>query len=92
VFARNAAYGSLAFAVLAVVGALAAFAQWSSGSPGPGLAVSVVSCVVGFGCAIGAEAVGSDRHELRLGLAGLITNLLIGVFWAVLAFSAWSGS
>lgn len=92
-FARNAAYASLAFASLAVVGALAAFAQWNSGSPGFGLLLSVGCCAAGFVCAIGTEAAGSDPRDLRLGLLGLTTNLMIAAFWAVpLASLAWSSS
>ena len=91
-FVRGAAYGSLAFASVAVVGALAAFAQWSSGSPGPGFVVSLVGCLAGFGFALVAEAAGTDRRDLRLGLAGLLANLLIAAFWAVLVVAAYTGS
>ncbi len=63
-----------------------------AGRAGPGVIVSVVCCVAGFGLAIVAEASGADRRDLRLGLAGLIASLLIGTFWVVLVFAAWTGS
>jgi hypothetical protein len=77
---------------VSVLGALAAFAQWSSGSPGAGLVVSVLGCLAGFGSAIVAEAAGTDRRHLRLGLAGLLLNLAIATFWSVLAVGAYIGS
>ena len=91
-FVRPAAYLSIAAASLAVLAALAAFAQWSSGSPGPGLVVSVVACLAGFGFALAVEAAGTERRDLRLGLAGLVANLLIAAFWAVLIVGALLGS
>ena len=69
---RRAAYVSIGSAALAAAGALSAVAQWSSGSRGPGLVASVVACLVGFGVAITVEAAGTDRRDLRLGLAGLV--------------------
>lgn len=89
---RRAAYFSIGSAALAAAGAILALAQWTSGSPGPGLVVSVVACLVGFGVAIAVEAAGTDRRDLRLGLAGLVANLLIAMFWAVVAVSAYMGS
>ncbi|MGH3070914.1 MAG: hypothetical protein ACRDNB_01430 [Gaiellaceae bacterium] len=91
-FVRRAAYFSIAAASLAVLGAVAALAQWSSGSPGPGLVVSVVACLVGFGVAIAVEAAGTDGRDLRLGLAGLVANLLIATFWAVVIVGLFLGS
>lgn len=91
-FVRRAAYLSVAAAALAVLSALAAFAQWSSGSPGPGLVVSMVACLVGFGFAVAVEAAGTDRRDLRLGLAALVANLLIAAFWAVLIVGLLLGS
>ena len=89
---RPAAYVSIASASLGVVGALVASARWSSGSPGPALVVSVVACLVGFGFAIAVEAAGTDRRDLRLGLAGLVANLLIATFWAVVIVGVFLGS
>lgn len=89
---RPAAYVSIASASLAAAGALVALAQWRSGSPGPALVVSVVACLVGFGFAIAVEAAGTDRRDLRLGLAGLVANLLIATFWAVVIVGAFLGS
>ncbi len=89
---RRAAYVSIGSAALAAAGALLALVQWSSGSPGPGLVVSVVACLVGFGVAITVEAAGTDRRDLRLGLAGLVANLLIAVFWAVVVVGAYMGA
>lgn len=91
-FVRRAAYLSIAAASLAGLAAVAAFAQWSSGSPGPGLVVSVVACLVGFGFALSVEAAATERRDLRLGLAGLVANLLIAAFWAVLIVGALLGS
>ena len=89
---RRLAYVSIASAALAVAGALLALAQWSSGSPGPGLVVSVVACLVGFGLAITAEAAGSNRRDLRLGLPALVANLVVAAFWAVVVVGAYLGS
>ena len=89
---RGAAYCSLAFASLAVLGALAASAQWSSGGPGPGFVVSVFACVAGFSLATLAETTGTDRRDLRVGLAGLLTNLMVGAFWALIVVAAYAGS
>ena len=90
--ARRAACVSIGLAALAAAGALLALAQWSSGSPGPGLVVSVVACLVGFGVALTVEAAGTDRRDLRLGLAGLVANLLITMFWAAVVVGAYMGS
>lgn len=89
---RRAAYLSIASASLAVVGAMVALAQWSSGSPGPALVVSVVGCLIGFAFAIAVEAAGTDRRDLRLGLAGFVSNLLVATFWAVVVVAAYAGS
>lgn len=89
---RPAAYVSIASASLAAIGAVVALAQWRSGSPGPALVVSVVACLVGFGLAIAVEAAGTDRRDLRLGLAGLVANLLIATFWAYVIVGAFLGS
>jgi hypothetical protein len=90
--AQRSAYGSVAAAAVAVVAALWALVQWRSGSPGPGFVVSVVGCLVGFALALVAEAVGSDRRDLKIGLAGLVGNALIAAWWAFVAFAAWTGS
>jgi hypothetical protein len=90
--ARRSAYGSVAAAAVAVVAIAWALVQWGDGSPGPALVVSVVGCLVGFALALVAEAAGSDRRELRIGLAGLIGNALIAAWWAVLFVAAWTGS
>jgi hypothetical protein len=82
--ARRAAHASLAAASVALVAAVWAFARWSSGRPGPGLIVSVLFCVAGFALAVLAEASGTDRGDLRLGLVGLCANLLVAIFWATL--------
>jgi hypothetical protein len=89
---RRVAYVSLASAALAVAGALVALAQWSSGSPRPGLVVSVVACLVGFGLAITVEAAGASRRDLRLGVAALAANFLVAAFWAVVVVGAYIGS
>jgi hypothetical protein len=89
---RPAAYVSLASASVAAAGALVALARWSSGSPGPALVVSVVACLVGFGFAIAVEAAGTDGWDLRLGLAGLVANLLIATFWAIVVAGVFLGS
>jgi hypothetical protein len=88
---RPAVYVSLGSAVLAAASVLVALAQWRSGSPGPALVVSV-ACVIGFGSAIAVEASGTDRRELRLGLAGLVANLLIATFWALVIVGLLLGS
>jgi hypothetical protein len=90
--ARRAAHVSIGSAALAAAAALQALVQWSSGSPGPALGVSVVACLVGFAVAVTVEAAGTDRRDLRLGLAGLIANLLIATFWAVVVVAAYAGS
>ncbi len=79
-------------ASLSAAGAMVVFAQWSSASPGPGLVVSVVACLVGFGFAIAVEAVGTDRRDLRLGLAGLVANVVIATLWALVIMAAYVGS
>ena len=90
--ARRSAQGSLVAAAVAVVAAFWALVQWGSGSPGPALVVSVVACAVGFALALVAEAVGSDRRDLRLGLAGLVGNAVIVAGWAFVLVGAWMGS
>jgi hypothetical protein len=90
--ARRLAYGSVAAAAVAVVGVLWALVHWRSGSPGPGFVVSVVGCLAGFALGLVAEAVGSDRRDLKIGLAGLVGNVLIAAWWAFIAFAAWTGS
>jgi hypothetical protein len=89
---QRVAYVSIGSAALAVAGALVALTQWRSGSPGPGLVVSVVACLVGFALAITAEAAGSNRRDLRLGLAALVANLAVAAFWAVIVVGAYLGS
>jgi hypothetical protein len=89
---RRAAYVSIASAALAVVAALVALSQWSSGSPGPGLVVSVIASLVGFGLAIAVEAAGTDHRDLRLGLAALVANLAVAAFWAIVIVGAYMGS
>jgi hypothetical protein len=90
--ARRSALGSVAALAVAVVGALWALADWRSGSPFPGIVVSVVGCLAGFALALVAEAVGSDRRDLKVGLAGLVGNALIATSWAFIVFAAWTGS
>jgi hypothetical protein len=79
--ARRSAYGSVAAAAVAILAGLRALAQWRSGSPGPALLVSMVGCLFGFVSALVAEAVGSDRRELKIGLVGLIANALLAAGW-----------
>ena len=90
--ARRAAHLSLAAASIALAAALLAFAEWSSGSPGPGLVVSIAFSLVGFGSAVVAESAGTDRHDLKLGLVGLTANLVIAAFWALVVVAALTGS
>jgi hypothetical protein len=90
--ARRSAHGSVAALAVAVIGFLWALAGWRSGSPFPGLLVSVVGCLAGFTLALVAEAVGSDRRDLRVGLVGLLGNALIAAVWAFIVFGAWIGS
>ena len=90
--ARRSARGSVAAAAVAVVAALWALVQWGSGSPGPALVVSVIGCLVGFALAVVAEAVGSDRRDLKLGLAGLVGNAVIAAGWAFVVVAAWIGA
>lgn len=77
---------------VAVVAALVALVQWRTGSPGPALVVSAVACLVGFALALVAEAVGSDRRDLRIGLAGLVGNALVAAWWGVVLVGVWLGS
>jgi hypothetical protein len=81
-------------AAVAVVAATWALVQWGSGSPGPGLVVSVVSCLVGFALALVAEASGSERRYLRMGLVGLVSNAVIATGWAIafVLIAAWIGT
>ena len=90
--ARRSARGSVAAAAVAVVAALWALTQWGSGSPSLALVVSVIGCLVGFALALVAEAVGSDRRDLKLGLAGLVGNAVIAAGWAFVVVAAWIGS
>jgi hypothetical protein len=90
--ARRSAYASLVAAAVAVLAALWAVVQWRSGSPGAALVVSVVGCLVGFACGLVAETVGSDRRDLRIGLAGLVGNALIAAGWAFIVVALWLGS
>jgi hypothetical protein len=41
----------------------------------------MVGCLFGFVSALVAEAVGSDRRELKIGLVGLIANALLAAGW-----------
>lgn len=52
----------------------------------------MVACLVGFGFAVAVEAAGTDRRDLRLGLAALVANRLIAAFWAVLIVGLLLGS
>ena len=90
--ARSAAYGSVAAAAVAVIAGLWALGQWRTGSPGPALVVSMAGCLVGFAAALVAEAVGSNRRDLRIGLAGLVGNALIAAGWAFGVVALWLGS
>ena len=80
--ARRSAYGSVSAAAVASLAGLWALVQWRSGSPGPALIVSMVVCLVGFVSALVAEAVGSDRRDLQIGLIGLVANALLAAGWA----------
>ena len=44
-------------------------------------------CLTGFVLAILAEALGSERRVMRLGLAGLIGNLVVASLWVVVFLS-----
>lgn len=90
--ARRAAHASVVSAAVALVAALAAVVQWRDGSPGLGLVVSVVACLAGFTVGVVAQAVGSDRRELRVGLAGLLANAAIAVAWGFTFLAALLGS
>jgi hypothetical protein len=80
--ARRSAYGSVAAAAVAILAGLWALVQWRSGSPGPALVASMVGCLFGFVSALVAEAVGSDRRDLRIGLVGLVANAFLAAGWA----------
>lgn len=82
----------MAALAVAVGGVLWALASWRSGSPFPGIVVSVVGCLTGFALALVAEAFGSDRRDLKVGLVGLLGNALIAAWWAFIVFAAWAGS
>lgn len=82
----------MAAAAVAVVAALWALVQWGSGSPGLALVVSVVACLIGFTLALVAETLGSDRRDLKLGLAGLVGNAVIAAGWAFVVVATWIGS
>jgi len=69
-----------------------ALVSWGSGSPFPGLAVSVAACLVGFALGLVALAAGSDRGDLKIGLVGFFGNALIAVFWALLTLAIYLGS
>jgi hypothetical protein len=90
--AQRSAYASVVAGAVAVAAIAWALVQWGSGSPGPAVVVSLVGCLVGFALALVAEAAGSDRRDLRIGLAGLIGNALIAAWWALLFVAAWTGS
>lgn len=90
--ARRSAYGSAAAAAVAVAAAGWALVSWRDGSPGGALVVSVVACLAGFVLGLVAEVVGSDRRDLRVGLAALVGNVLMAAFWAFVVVAAWSGS
>ena len=47
-------------------------------------------CLTGFALAIVAEALGSERRVLRLGLAGLIGNLVVASLWVLVFLSVMS--
>ena len=80
--ARRSAYGSVVAAAVAILAGLWELVQWRSGSPGPALVVSMVGCLFGFVSALVAEAVGSDRRDLRIGLVGLVANAFLAAGWA----------
>jgi hypothetical protein len=46
--------------------------------------VSVVASLTGFALALVAEAVGSNRRDLRIGLFGLVGNTLVAAGWGLL--------
>lgn len=90
--ARRSAYGSVTAAAVAILAGLWALVQWRSGSPGPALVVSMVGCLVGFVSALIAEAVGSDRRDLQIGLVGLVLNALLAAGWAFAMVALFLGS
>lgn len=90
--ARRSAHGSVVALAVAVVSVLWALASWRSGSPFPGLVVSVVASLTGFVLALVAEAVGSNRRDLRIGLFGLVGNALVAAGWGLLLAGAALGS
>lgn len=87
IVARRAAYGSVAACIAAIVAALAAAALGPSGHHVPAVIVSVACCLTGFVSAIVAEGLGSERRVMRLGLAGLIGNLVVASLWAMVTLS-----
>jgi hypothetical protein len=82
----------VAAAAVAVLAGLWALVQWRTGSPGSALVVSMAGCVVGFGSALVAEAIGSNRRDLRIGLAGLVGNAVVAAGWAFAVVALWLGS
>jgi hypothetical protein len=90
--ARRSAYASVVGLAVAVVGVLWALASWRSGSPFPGIVVSTVACLTGFALGLVAEAVGSNRRDLRIGLAGLVGNALVAAGWGFAIVALWLGS
>ena len=87
IIARRAAYGSIAACLAAGAAVLAALALGPSGNHLPAVIVSVACCLTGFVSATVAEALGSERRVLWLGLAGLIGNLVVASLWVVVTLS-----
>ena len=87
-----AARVSLTAGIAAVATAVWALLHWRTGSPGPGLVLSIGCCIVGFFSAVVAEAVGSEARALRLGLLGLAVNALVGAMWFLVVLALLFGS
>lgn len=87
IVARRAAYGSLVACTAAILAVAAAAVLGPSGNHVPAVLVSVACCLAGFVSAIVAEAFGSERRVMWLGLAGLIGNLVVASLWVVVTLS-----
>lgn len=85
IVARRAAYGSVAACTAAIAAALAAAALATSGNQVPAVIVSVACCLIGFVSASVAQAFGSERRVMWLGLAGLIGNLIVALLWVAVS-------
>ena len=90
IVARRAAYGSLAACIAAIVAVAAAGVLGQSGNQVPAVIASMACCLIGFVLAIVAEALGSERRVMRLGLAGLIGNLVVASLWVLVFLSVMS--